>query len=422
MSNIIIIVITLIFSAFFSGLEIAFITVNRLKIEVDKNQGKYYARILSELTKTPSRFIGSLLVANNIAIVIYGIVMEELLGPLLISALPPVFLNAAWILILQTLISTFIILIIGEFIPKTLFRINPNSVLKIFALPAYLFYVVLYPVVYLFTTWSERLLRNYFKVQLVTDNYVFTMVDLDNYLKEFSSSNPAPAAEINTEIQMFQNAMEFRSVKVRECMVPRTDLKALEDTEEISRLMQLAIETGHSKILIYKDSIDNIIGYTHTFDLFHNPSTIQEILKPVLIVPESMFANQALQLLLQQRKSVAVVVDEFGGTSGIVTMEDIIEEIFGEIHDEYDVNDKVEKQVGKNEYLFSGRLEIDYLNEKYNLMLPVSEEYETLAGFIINFHESIPELNDEIIIDPYVFTITQARENLIEQVRLRIIV
>lgn len=420
MDNLSVIIITLLFSALFSGLEIAFITANKLKIEVDKNQGMAYARLLSELTRTPSRFLGSMLVANNIVIVVYGIVMEDLLGRAFQQSLPDFFNNAVWILILQTLVSTLIILIIGEFIPKSLFRINPNRVLKIFSYVSYLFYLALYPIVFILTTLSERLLKSLFRVEFTSDSYVFTMVDLDNYLKEFSGNNPVATGEQDVEIQMFQNAMDFRRARIRECMVPRTDIKAIEEDSSVEDLLQLSIESGHSRVIIYKDSIDNIIGYTHSFDLFNHPATVAEIVKKIPVVPEAMLANDVLQLMLKERKSIAVVVDEFGGTSGIVAMEDIIEEIFGEIRDEYDIDEMVEKQISKTEFLFSGRLEIDYLNEKYKLNLPESEDYETLAGFIISHLESIPEINDEIIVDPYVFTITIAHENRIEQVKLRI--
>jgi putative hemolysin len=421
MDNISVIILTLLLSALFSGLEIAFISANKLKIEVDKNQGLAYAKLLSELTRTPARFLGSMLVANNIVVVIYGMAMESLLGNYFQASLPGFFQNAAWILILQTLISALIILIFGEFIPKSLFRMNSNQVLKIFSFIAYLFYLLLYPIVFILTALSERLLKSLFKVEFTSDSYVFTMVDLDNYLKEFSGSNLVSQGEQDPDIQMFQNAMDFRNARVRECMVPRTEIKAIDEKCSVDELLQLSVETGHSKIMVYHETIDNIIGYTHSFDLFNHPSTISDIVKEIIVVPEAMLANDVLQTMLKERKSIAVVVDEFGGTSGIVAMEDIIEEIFGEIKDEYDIDDQVEKQLGKTEFLFSGRLEIDYLNEKYKLELPESEDYETLAGFIISHHKSIPDVNDEIHIDPYVFTITSASENRIDQVRMKII-
>jgi len=414
-----IIFISLVFSAFFSGAEIAFISANKLKIEVDKNKGLVSGRLLSELNKFPSRFIGSMLLGNNVALVIFGIAMADALNPVLMAILPGFMNTAFWILIIQTLISTLLILVVGEFIPKALFRINPNFILRIIVYPAYVFYVVFYPVIYFFTSVAESILKSVFRVRIVHEEYTYTTVDLDNYIREFTPS-PQSEIEIGPEIQMFQNALEFKSIRLRECMVPRTDIVAMEDTDTIETLKQLHIESGHSKILIFHDTIDNIIGYTHSFDLFKDPQALAEIIKPIPIVPESMLANPALQMLIRERKSVAVVLDEFGGTSGMVTTEDIIEEIFGEIKDEFDVDDEVEKQISKTEFIFSGRLEIDYLNEKYKLNLPESEDYETLAGLIIHYHESIPDHSDEILIDPFVFTILQATDNRIDQVQLKI--
>ncbi|MEI6576246.1 MAG: hemolysin family protein [Bacteroidota bacterium] len=418
MSISLIIILSLVFSAFFSGSEIAFISSNKLKIEVDKNKGLLSGRILSELNKFPTRFIGAMLLGNNIALVIFGISMAEALDPLLVSTLPLVLNTAFWILLIQTLVSTMLILVVGEFIPKALFRINPNSILRVIVFPAYLFYILFYPVIFFFTSLSESILKKLFRVRIVHEEYTYTTVDLDNYIKEFT---PSPQSEIDMgpEILMFQNAIEFKRIRLRECMVPRTEIVAMEDTDSIETLKQLHIETGHSKILIFHDSIDHIVGYTHSFDLFKDPQILDEILKPIPIVPESMLANTALQMLIRERKSVAVVLDEFGGTAGIVTTEDIIEEIFGEIKDEFDVDHEIEKQIGKDEFIFSGRLEIDYLNEKYKLKLPESEDYETLAGLIIHYHESIPDQSDEILVDPFVFTILQATENRIDQVQLK---
>ncbi|HRY34008.1 MAG TPA: hemolysin family protein [Bacteroidales bacterium] len=420
MDNAGIIIITILLSALFSGLEIAFISANKLKIEVDRNKGKAYARILTELTRTPSRFIGSMLVANNIVVVIYGLVMERMLYGFLSVSLPDIMNNALWILILQALVSSLVILLFGEFIPKTLFRINPNGTLRFFTYPARLFNLLLYPVVYLFTSLSETLLRKVFKVAVAEGEYVFSMVDLDNYLKEFSSSATSMQGDQGTGIQMFQNAMDFRNAKIRECMVPRTEIRAVEDDASVADVISLAVASGHSKILVYHQSIDNITGYVHSFDLFGKPAGIQEIIKEVMIMPEAMPANRALQAMLKERKSIAVVVDEVGGTSGIVTVEDIIEEILGEIDDEYDVARLVERRTGHDEYLFSGRIEIDYLNSKYRLGIPESEDYETLAGFIISVHSSIPGKDDEIIIDPWVFTIIQASENRIGLVKMKL--
>jgi putative hemolysin len=405
------------FSALFAGLEIAYISANKLKFEVDKNKGLLAGRILSDLSRFPSLFIAAMLLGNNITLIIYGIEIARILDPALMAILPDFMNGPWWILVFQTLISTFIVLITAEFIPKSLFRINPNLVLNVLAIPAWFFFYFFYPFILFFTKLSEFLLKRIIRTELSGTDLGFTTVDLDQYIREFSRDREEES-EINSEIQMFQNAIDFKNIKIRECMVPRTEIKALEDTEDPDVVRNTMIQTGHSKILIYKESIDDICGYVHSFDLFKNPATIQEILKPILIVPESMAANTALTLLIEQRKSVALVVDEFGGTSGMVTMEDIIEEIFGEIRDEFDLDSLIERQTGRNTYIFAGRLEIDYLNEKYKLGLPESEDYETLAGLIIYHHESIPSHNDEIIVGSFVFTILEVNEIRIGLVQL----
>lgn len=419
MTSFSIIIFSLMFSALFAGLEIAFISANKLKFEVDKNKGLLAGRILSDLNRLPSLFIAAMLLGNNISLIIYGIEIARILDPALMAILPGFMNGPWWILVFQTLISTFIVLITAEFIPKSLFRINPNLVLNVLAIPAWFFFYFFYPFILLFTKMSEFLLKRIIRTELSGTDLGFTTVDLDQYIREFSRDREEES-EINSEIQMFQNAIDFKNIKIRECMVPRTEIKALEDTEDPDVVRNTMIQTGHSKILIYKESIDDICGYVHSFDLFKNPATIQEILKPILIVPESMAANTALTLLIEQRKSVALVVDEFGGTSGMVTMEDIIEEIFGEIRDEFDLDNLIERQTGRNTYIFAGRLEIDYLNEKYKLGLPESEDYETLAGLIIYHHESIPSHNDEIIVGPFVFTILEVNEIRIGLVQLSI--
>ncbi len=419
MTSFSIIIFSLLFSALFAGLEIAFISANKLKFEVDKNKGLLAGRILSDLNRFPSLFIAAMLLGNNITLIIYGIEIARILDPALMAILPGFMNGPWWILVFQTLISTFIVLITAEFIPKSLFRINPNLVLNVLAIPAWFFFYFFYPFILLFTKMSEFLLKRIIRTELSGTDLGFTTVDLDQYIREFSRDREEES-EINSEIQMFQNAIDFKNIKIRECMVPRTEIKALEDTEDPDVVRNTMIQTGHSKILIYKESIDDICGYVHSFDLFKNPATIQEILKPILIVPESMAANTALTLLIEQRKSVALVVDEFGGTSGMVTMEDIIEEIFGEIRDEFDLDNLIERQTGRNTYIFAGRLEIDYLNEKYKLGLPESEDYETLAGLIIYHHESIPSHNDEIIVGSFVFTILEVNEIRIGLVQLSI--
>ncbi len=415
-----IVIIMLVFSAFFSGMEIAFISSNKLKVEVDKSKGSFSARILSDFISKPSRFIGALLLGNNVALVIYGTAMAILLEPVTYQMLPQNLQHEYLVLLIQTLISTLLILVVAEFIPKALFRIKPNAVLNIFALPLTVFYYIFYPLIYVFIGLAEWILVKLFRQKFSRESYTFSPIDLDEYVKEFTSGEQEEDGA--QDIQIFQNAINFKNVKLRECMVPRPEIEAVEENEPVNEIRKRLISTGHSKILVYKESIDNVIGYTHSFDMFKNPENIRSILKSIIIVPETIPANEVLKMMIQQHKSVAVVVDEFGGTSGMVTMEDIIEEIFGEIEDEYDFEELTEKQISHKEYIFSARLEIDYLNEKYNLDLPKSEEFETLAGLIINYDESIPNTDDEILIDHFKFTVLAATENRIEQVQLNILI
>jgi CBS domain containing-hemolysin-like protein len=417
MNNWLIVFVSLLFSAFFSGMEIAFVSSNKLKIELDKNKGLFAAKILSEFFKNPSKILGALLLGNNISLVIYGIAMADILEPLIINIFSPAYPSEFVILVLQTLISTLLILIAGEFIPKALFRIDPNRILNFFALPVKLYYWIFYPFIHFIVWISEFMLNHIFRLKLIHQNYSFSPIDLDNYLKEFSIERKEES-EVKQEIQMLQNAIDFRKVKLRECMVPRTEITALEKDDSIENLKKCFIDSGHSKILVYHDTVDNIIGFVHSSDLYKNPLKISSITHSLPIIPETMLANNVLSMFIREHKSIAVVVDEFGGTSGIVTMEDIIEEIFGEIEDEYDIEELVEKQIKENEFIFSARLEIDYLNEKYNLHMPESDEYETLGGFIINIHESIPVVNDIIIKNPFRFVITQASDTRIELVHL----
>ena len=419
MTDLFIILIMLLLSAFFSGMEIAFITANKLKIEVDRNKGSFSARILSNFSKTPWKFISALLLGNNIALVVYGIVMARLLKPHIINMLSLQFQTESLILLIQTIIATLIILITAEFLPKILFRINANSTLRFFAFPAIVFYYLLFPITYLFISFSEFLLKRLLKLNFHHQNQMFTPIDVDNFLSEFSNDN-SENNEIQQELQMFQNAIDFRAVKLRECMIPRTEIIATEINTTIEELIKLFIATNLSKILIFENTIDIIIGYVHSHDMLKKPENINQVLKPIIIVPETMLANKLLSSFIEQRKNVAVVVDEFGGTSGMLTLEDVIEEIFGEINDEYDTEDHIEKIISENEYIFSGRLEIDYLNDKYQLLLPKTDDYETLAGLITHFHESIPNLNDEIIIGNFIFTILEASKTRIGKVNVRI--
>lgn len=401
-------------SAFFSGIEIAFVSANKLKIELDNNQGNFTAKLLSSFLKKPAKFIGAMLLGNNIALVIYSILMAGLLEPFIITYLGN---NELIILLIQTIISTLFVLFFAEFLPKALFRINPNKVLTIAAIPITIVYYFLYPFTYFTVGISNQILR-LFKVDTSESDLAFSKVDLEDFLSNIQDSTDE-GEEIDSEIQIFKNALGFSDVKVRECMVPRTEIVAMDVESPIDELKDKFIETGLSKILIYRDSIDNIIGYTHSKELFKQPDSIKSLLLPVSIVPEVMSANDVLKQTIKERRSVAVVVDEFGGTSGILTIEDIIEEIFGEIEDEHDKEELIEKQLDDKTYQFSARVEIDYINENYKLELPASEEYETLGGFIISLYESIPEKGEVIRDEKYIYTVEEVSENKIELITLR---
>lgn len=410
--------LSLLFSAFFSGMEIAFISSNKLRIELEKKKGLISGKILGFFVKYPSKILGTLLLGNNIALVIFGIVMARILDPFVMDLLGPKYSTESFILTLKTIISTFIILITAEFIPKALFRLNSNNILRFFSIPINLIYILLSPFINA-TIWiSEYLIKKLFRTKLANEEYVFSPVDLDNYIKELTPDNKE-VAEVNQEIQMLQNALEFKSVKLRECMVPRTEISALEENDSLEQLKKSFIETGHSKILIYQETIDNIIGFVHTSNIFSNPPDIKSIVMPLPIFPETILADNVLNIFIKDHKSIAIVVDEFGGTSGIVTLEDIIEEILGEIEDEYDNEGLIEEQLMENNFLFSARHEIDYLNEKYLLDLPVSEEYETLGGLVIQVHESIPANGEEIHFQNFTFIIKQATESRIDLVELK---
>ena len=413
--HLLIILITLVSCAFFSGLEIAFLTSNKLKIELQRKQGNLSGKIFSRFVKEPSKFISTILLGNCIAIVVYGIYAEELLEPYIMYYTD----SEVLIFISKTALSTIFILLTAEFIPKTIFSINPNRALNVFAVPFIIAFYILYPLVYFTIGVTELLLKNFSKGGAHTSRLNFGKVDLENYVQTIASTNEENA-HIDHEVKIFKNALSFSEVKARECMIPRNEIIAIEVDESIEVLKQKFIETGLSKIIIYRDSIDNIIGYIHSVELFSFPQSIKSLLLPVIIVPETMPANEVLSSFIQQRKSVAVVIDEFGGTSGMLTMEDVMEEIFGEIEDEHDVDAPVEKVINSNEYIFAGRLEVDYLNNKYQLDLPVKEEYETLAGCIIHAFQSIPEKHQVIKLDKFEFTILNVSGRRIETVKLTI--
>jgi putative hemolysin len=422
MSDWTIIILTLLFSAFASGSEIAFLSANKLRIELDRSQGSFPARILWNFVRSPSRFIASMLIANNIALVIFGIVMAEklLTGEMLRSHLPHQMHGDGTILFIQVFLSTLIILVAAEFLPKVLFRLDPNGILNLLAVPIRIMYYILSPLVWFILGLSRFLMRMLFRIDFVEERPVFGRVDLDLYIRDLTSKNNQ-VEEMDTEIRIFQNALDFKEVRVKECMIPRNEIVAMEVGEPISELIRLFVETKLSKILIYRDNIDNIIGFVHSSELFKRPEDVTHILLPVTIVPEVMSANDLLKQFTNMRRSVAVVVDEFGGTAGMVTIEDVIEEIFGEIQDEHDVPEETERQVGPAEFIFSGRLEIDYLNKKYDLNIPEHENYETLGGFIFHHHENIPEPNQEVIIPPFTIIVQKVMNNRIEQVRLKVV-
>ncbi len=415
MNYFIIIIISLLFSAFFSGMEIAFVSSNKLRIELDKKQGFIGSRILSVFTTNPGQYIATMLVGNNIALVIYGIVMAIIMEPLIRPYVPSDFA----ILIIQTIISTLIILITAEFLPKTLFIIKPNVALKVFAIPVFIFYVLLYPIAIITIAISNFILRKILGIQVhkLSDVNAFGKLDLSHLVSQVQSESPEPF-ESEHDIKIFQNALDFSNVKLRDCMIPRTEIVCVEHNSEIEEVKQKFTETGLSKILVFKDSIDNIIGYVNSKDLFKNPSDIQSMVLTLPIVPETMPANKLLRSFIREHKSIAVVVDEFGGTSGIVTIEDIIEEIFGEIEDEHDTSELTEKRLSDNEFIFSGRQEIDHLNEIYHLVIPKMDDYETLAGFILYHYENIPKVNERIIIEPFTFKILDVSETRIELIHL----
>ncbi|MDA0327066.1 MAG: hemolysin family protein [Bacteroidetes bacterium] len=419
-----IIVLSLIFSAFFSGMEIAFISSNKIHIEIEKKQNGILSLLLTKITEKPSKFIATMLIGNNIALVVYGLYMGDVLVAWFTQHLPTdstlvYYLFNELSLLTQTIISTLVILISAEFLPKVFFQIYANSLLKLLALPAFMFYV-LFSLFSDFVIWiSDFLLKTFFKTKGDDVQLVFTKVDLGNYISEQMQSVEADD-EVDSEIIIFQNALEFSEVKAREAMVPRTELTAIEIHDTIENLSKLFTQTGHSKIVVYKSTIDDILGYVHAFDLFKNPKTIKSMLMPIEFVPETMLAKDILNVLTKKHKSLAVVLDEYGGTSGILTVEDIVEELFGEIEDEHDSVALIEEQMDQLNFLFSARLEVDYLNETYKLQLPEHENYETLGGLIVHHTQEIPEQNQQIIIDRFIFTIQEVSNTKIELIALKI--
>ena len=422
---IIIIIVSLILSAFFSGMEIAYVSSNKIHIEIEKKQDGLLSKILTKLTAKPSKFIATMLIGNNIALVIYGFFMGDLLVEWFQSMVPTsyAFLDALltdFSLLTQTIISTLLILITAEFLPKVFFQIYSNTLIKALALPAYFFYV-LFGFISEFVIWiSDLVLKQFFKTEGDQIQLAFTKVELGNYISEQMESVEAHD-EVDSEIQIFQNALEFSEVKAREVMVPRTEITAVEINDSIKSLNALFTETGYTKILVYKETIDDILGYVHSFELFKKPKNIKSMMLPVEFVPETVLIKDVLSVLIKKRKSIAVVLDEYGGTSGMMTVEDIVEELFGEIEDEHDTVDLIEQKIDDNTYTFSARLEVDYINETYKLNLPESENYETLGGLIVNHTEEIPAHNEIVRIDTFQFTILEATNTKIDLVTLNIL-
>jgi len=409
--DIIIILFSIITSAFFSGMEIAFISANKLHIELEKKRNGFFPNILGKITQNSSKFITTMLVGNNISLVIYSYFM----GKVIVS-----YLGMSSIL-LQTFISTVVILVTAEFLPKAIFRVYANESLKIFALPAYFFYILLYSFSYLINGISDFFLKFIFSTDKDHHQTAFSKEELGDYIIEQLENGNDNEEEIDSEIQIFQNALEFQKVKAREIMVPRTEILAIEIHETVSKLSELFIKSGYSKILVYKTSLDDIIGHVNAFELFKKPKTIKSILLPIEIVPESMMISDVLNNLTRKRKSIAVVVDEYGGTSGMITVEDVVEELFGEIEDEHDVQELIDERINENEFKLSARLEIDYLNEEYNLNIPKEEAYETLGGFIINQIENIPQKGEELYILNYKIIILDVSSSKIEEISLKIL-
>lgn len=408
----IIIISTILASAFFSGMEIAFISANRLKIELDKNNGSLNGKLLSFFVNNESSFISTMLLGNNIALVVYGIYMAKALEPSIVG----LYDNQAFILISQTIISTLLVLVTAEFLPKAIFRINPNRSLSIFSFILFVVYWVLI-VPTMITTYLSKMFLKLFGVNIENTKQAFTKIDLDDYVKDISE-RMEDEFEMENEIQILQNALDFSTTKARDCMVPRTEIIAVNVEISIAELKAKFIETGYSKILVFRNSIDNIIGYAHSYELFKKPDSLKQILLPISIVPEAILVKVLLEQFTKQKRSVAVVVDEFGGTSGIITVEDIIEEIFGEIEDEHDSDILTEKQIKDGVFLFSARLEISTLNAKYDLNFDEKNEYETLGGLIYSELEEIPEKGTNFIYKNYTILIVEVSSNKIELVEV----
>lgn len=409
--DLIIILISILLSAFFSGMEIAYVSSNKIHIEIEKKQNNFLAGVLKRITKRPSKFIATMLVGNNVALVVYGFFMGEILLDL-------VAVESPFRLLLHTLISTLIILITAEFLPKVFFQIYANTLIKLFAVPAYFFYLLFSVVSELVILISDFVLKYFFKTEGDAVQLSFTKSELGNYISE-QMETVHETDEIDSEIQIFQNALDFSEVKSREVMVPRTEIQAVDLSTPTKELTKLFIDSGYSKILIYKENIDNVVGYVHSFDMFKRPDKIKKVLMPVIFVPETMLAKDVLNILTKKRKSIAVVLDEYGGTSGMMTVEDIIEELFGEIQDEHDSDNLIEEVLPEDTFRFSARLEVDYLNETYKIGFPENDDYETLGGMIVYYTQDIPEQGSTVEIPDFELKILEVSNTKIELVKVK---
>ena len=412
--DLIIAISTIILSAFFSGIEIAFVSSNKLQLELDKGSEKISSKIISFFSRNESSFITTMLIGNNISLVIYGIAMTKLLSPLFENY----FFDTYVLILIQTIISTLIILVTAEFLPKAIFKLFPNTTLRFFSFPICCFYILFYPFAMLFLNGSKFIMRIFLRQNLSENKHFFNKTDLDEYLTHINTNNAQ--APNNVEVEMLKNTLQLSSKKVRECMIPRTEIIALNVTSTVADLKQKFIETKLSKILIYKNNIDNIIGYVHSSDLFRNPRNIRSLLLPIPFVPETMLAMQLLSDFIDEDKGVALVVDEFGGTSGMITIEDVTEEIVGEIEDEYDVNQNLIEKIEENEYNILARIDVLSLNKDLDINLPESDEYETLAGFVLNYFENIPEVNDEIVYERFKITIKEVDDRSVIKVNIKL--
>ena len=426
MNSWIVVAVTLFFSALCSGLEIAFNSINRLQLEVELTKNTFSAKLIRLFLKDQSRFITSLLLGNNIALIIYGMSMAQLLDAPVVHWLQAVALdNDFMVLLVKTILATLLVLLVGEFLPKMLFRINPNAILSFFAFPTFLCYCLLYPLILIYTGISEFIIRYVLRLRVEREDYKFSTVDLNDFIAEYADTEEADE-DMQQEIQLFQNVMEFRSVKLRECMGPRNEIESVKITDSIETVKARFEETKHSKLIVIGENIDDIVGYVHLNDVVRSIAerldvTMEDLVRTIDFFPETYTADRLLKHFIQKRQGVAAVVDEFGGTAGIVTMEDVVEEIFGEIDDEYDVEEEVEKAMDDNTFVFSARLEIDYLNDTYKLDLPVSDDYETLAGMILHYCESIPEQGQELTIGKYKVKILKASNMKLDEVELKVI-